>query len=132
MLYCEKCRMMADNGRCDSCKGKGPLRQPLDNDPVLLAKTDQVSAAMLEGILQDESVPFLKEGRMGAGMTTWAGGMLEEYSFYVPYGVLNQAAELAKVVFDGAPDPLALDAQEDEDMEEMEELAEQEEEDMPF
>lgn len=132
MLYCEKCRMMAENGRCNNCKGKGPLREPLNNDPVLLARTDQVSAAMLEGILQDERIPFLKEGRMGAGMTTWAGGMLEEYSFYVPYGVLAQAAELAQVVFDGAPDPLDPDALEDEDMEELEELIEQEEEDDPF
>ena len=56
MLYCEKCRMMAENGRCDNCKGKGLIREPVDNDPVLLAKVDQVSAAMLEGIMLPSTV----------------------------------------------------------------------------
>lgn len=132
MLYCEKCRMMAENGRCDNCKGKGLIREAVDNDPVLLAKVDQVSAAMLEGILQDEHMPFLKEGRMGAGLTTWAGGMLEEYSFYVPYGMLTRAAELAKVVFDDAPVFEEEEQPQDGSVEELEEMIEMEGEDEPF
>ena len=69
---------------------------------------------------------------MGAGLTTWAGGMLEEYSFYVPYGMLTQAAELAKVVFDDAPVFEEEEQPQDGSVEALEEMIEMEGEDEPF
>ena len=74
------------------------LREPEDNDPVLLAELSGFSAAMLEGVLLDEKIPFLKEGRMGAGMSVWIGSMMEQYSFYVPYIVYDQAKDFYTLV----------------------------------
>ena len=96
MPYCEKCRTIVD----DSCPvhKQTHLREPEPNDPVLIAELSGITAAMLEGVLLDEKLPFLKEGRLGAGMSVWIGSMMEIYSFYVPYALREQAQGLYALV----------------------------------
>ncbi len=96
MNYCEKCRTIVDD-ICPVHKAKH-LREPQPNDPVLIAELSGIAAAMLEGVLLDEKVPFLKEGRLGAGMSVWIGSMMETYSFYVPYAVREEALGLYALV----------------------------------
>ena len=95
MLYCEKCNLLAEK-TCPECGG--PLREPKENDPVLLARTDTLHASMLEPLLTDEGIPYSKKGRMGVAFVLKGGSMLEEYSFYVPYGAYERAKTLTEVV----------------------------------
>ena len=53
MPYCEKCRTIVDDS-CPVHKQKH-LREPEPNDPVLIAELSGITAAMLEGVLLDES-----------------------------------------------------------------------------
>ena len=96
MPYCEKCRTIVDD-ICPAHKQKH-LREPEPNDPVLIAELSGITAAMLEGVLLDEKLPFLKEGRLGAGMSVWIGSMMENYSFFVPYALREQAQGLYALV----------------------------------
>lgn len=91
MLYCEKCKTLVE-GRCP--KSGHALRAPEDNDPVLLMQLDSIQAGMAEAMLQENGIPVLKQGMLGAGLTTWTGGMLEEYSLYVPFAALEKAEEV--------------------------------------
>ena len=111
MNYCEKCRTIVDD-TCPVHKAKH-LREPQPNDPVLIAELSGIAAAMLEGVLLDEKVPFLKEGRLGAGMSVWIGSMMETYSFYVPYAVREDAMGLYALV--SAPAQGGEAAEEDEE-----------------
>ncbi len=95
MLYCEKCRALVDN-RCE--KTGHATRSVREQDPVLVFKGDPIQAGQLEEMLRDQDIPYLKEGLLGAGMTTWAGPMMELFSFYVPYSRLEAAEELAMVL----------------------------------
>lgn len=95
MQYCEICKTLAP----DHCFHEDhSLRAPRDNDPVLLLTTDPLHADMLEPLLKDADIPYVRQGRLGVGMTLRAGNMLEEYSFYVPYSAYEQASELSMVV----------------------------------
>ncbi len=102
MLYCEKCRTLV----ADSCPlhASKHLREPRGNDPVLIAQLSGISAAMLEGLLLDEKLPFQQEGRLGAGMSVWIGRMMETFSFYVPYDLRDKALELYALVCEAPPE----------------------------
>ena len=95
MLYCEKCNLLAEK-TCPICEG--PLREPKENDPVLLVQTDTMRASMLEPLLADEGIPYSKKGHMGVAFVLKAGTLLEEYSFYVPYGAYERAKTLAEMI----------------------------------
>ena len=95
MLYCEKCRALVE-GRCE--KREHTVRTPRDEDPVLLFKGDSLLSGQLEDMLRQQDIPFLKEGMLGAGMSTWTGPMLEVYSFYVPWARMEAAEEIAMVL----------------------------------
>lgn len=94
MLYCEKCRELVDE-RCD--KNGHVTRAPQADDPVLLWKADSIQAGQLEDLLRQQHIPYLKEGMLGAAMTTWTGPMMELFSFYVPFSHLEAAEEVAMV-----------------------------------
>ena len=89
--YCPDCQLLSET-TCDQCGGR--LREAHINDPVLLCKADMIRASMLEPLLTDAGIPYSKVGKLGAAMVMRAGGFLEEYSFYVPYGALEQAEAL--------------------------------------
>lgn len=91
MNYCETCMALVEGG----CPLDGhSVRTPQPNDPVLLLKAGSLQAGMMEELLHRAAIPVMKKGRLGAGMTAWAGSMLEELSLFVPWGAYEQAKEL--------------------------------------
>ena len=72
MLYCPRCSLLAE-GTCPQCSGK--VREPRENDPVLLARTDALHAAMLEPLLEEEQIPSSRGATVGAAFAM-DGGVL--------------------------------------------------------
>lgn len=91
--YCPDCQLLSET-TCDRCGGR--LRAVQVNDPVLLCKADMIRASMLEPLLTDAGIPYSKVGKLGAAMVMRSGAFLEEYSFYVPYGALEQAEKMTR------------------------------------
>lgn len=94
MQYCERCQMLSE-GRCSKCGGR--LREPRPNDPMLLMRGDTIHTAIVESLLEAEKIPYSKVGRMGAALAMQTGGMMEEYSIFVPFGAWEVAKELIAV-----------------------------------
>jgi len=95
MHYCVQCRELRETP-CP--KRRHQTRAPLAGDQVLLFKGDSVQAGILDAMLKEAGLPFLREGRLGSGLTAWAGEMLESYSIYVPFALYDKANELAMVL----------------------------------
>ncbi|MDD4081465.1 MAG: hypothetical protein PHP02_08680 [Eubacteriales bacterium] len=95
MMYCVQCRELLD-APCP--KRRHVMREPEDGDQVLLFRGDAVQAGILDAMLKDAGIPLLREGRLGSGLTAWAGEMLESYSVYVPWALYGKANELAMVL----------------------------------
>lgn len=94
MQYCERCHMLSE-GRCSKCGGR--LREPQANDPMLLMRGDMIHTAIVESLMEAEKIPYSKVGRMGAALAMQTGGMMEEYSIYVPFGAWEVAKALIAV-----------------------------------
>lgn len=95
MLYCVQCRELMES----PCPiRRHATREPRPDDQVLLFKGDSIQTGILASMLTDAHLPFLREGRLGAGLATWAGEMLEYYSVYVPCALYEKAGELAMVL----------------------------------
>ena len=89
-MYCEKCCRIFDDDRCPNCR-KSKVREPEQNDPCFLAEENYVSSTILEDLLKQNNIPFLKKDVMGAGMAIKVGPMLERSRFYVPFSVYENA-----------------------------------------
>ena len=94
-MYCEKCCRIFEEDRCPNCK-RSKVRQPEPNDPCFLAEEDYVSSTILEDLLKQGNIPYLKKDVMGAGMAIKVGPMLERSRFYVPFRVLEDARSIAE------------------------------------
>lgn len=94
MQYCERCHMLSE-GRCSKCGGR--LREPQVNDPMLLMRGDMIHTAIVESLMEAEKIPYSKLGRMGAALAMQTGGMMEEYSLFVPFGAWEVAKALIVV-----------------------------------
>ena len=100
-MYCEKCSRMIEGDRCPYCKSR-KIRNPEAKDPCLLAERDYISSGILEDVLKQNGIPFLKKDVMGAGLAIKVGPMLERSRFYVPYERLEAASAVLEELF---PDP---------------------------
>ena len=89
-MYCEKCNRIIEGDRCPVCR-KSRIREPEPKDPCFLCEQDYISSGILEDLLKQNSIPFLKKDVMGAGMAIKVGPMLERSRFYVPYELLESA-----------------------------------------
>lgn len=94
MQYCERCHMLSE-GRCTKCGGR--LREPRPNDPMLLMRGDTIHTAIVASLMEAEKIPYSKLGRMGAALAMQTGGMMEEYSIFVPFGAWEVAKALIAV-----------------------------------
>ena len=94
-MYCERCCRLTDAEACPEC-GKRQLRPVREDDPCFVLSTGQIWADMVCDVLKQNDIPFLKQGRMGAGMAMLTGIPLETYSLYVPYSHFEQAKEIAE------------------------------------
>ena len=97
-MYCEKCCRVFDGDDCPACK-RSRVRDPEAKDPCYLTEQDFFSSGILEDLLKQNSIPFLKKDVMGAGMAIKVGPMLERSRFYVPYEQLENAAVIANDLF---------------------------------
>ncbi len=97
-MYCEKCYHIVEEARCPFCKNRR-LREPEGKDPCFLTEQDYVSTGILEDVLQQNGIPFLKKALMGAGMAIKVGPMLERNRFYVPFEQLESAEALVEELF---------------------------------
>ena len=94
-MYCEKCKRIIEGERCPAC-GSKKVRNPESGDLCFVTEQDYVSSGILEDILQQNGVPFLKKDVMGAGMAIKVGPFLERSRFYVPYERYQEAETIAE------------------------------------
>ncbi len=101
MMYCEYCSSLVEGDRCPTCRNRN-LREPKEKDPCFLTEQDFIHSGILEDVLQQSGIPFLKKNVLGAGLAIKVGPMLDRGRFYVAYDLLPKAQELADGLF--APD----------------------------
>ena len=94
-MYCENCSRIIEADRCPVCSSR-KVREPEAKDPCYLTEQDYISSGILEDLLKQNSIPYLKKDVMGAGMAIKVGPMLERSRFYVPFRVLEDARPIAE------------------------------------
>ena len=97
-MYCEKCSRIIEEDRCPFCNNRR-VREPREKDPCYLTEQDYISSGILEDVLKQSNIPYLKKDVMGAGMAIKVGPMLERSRFYVRFEHLETARELADELF---------------------------------
>ena len=97
-LYCEECNLVFTGERCPCCGGKR-VRPPKGEDLCFLVEKEMIWSDLLSEVLRDNGIPFLKKGRMGAGLAMQAGFLGEHFRFYVNYENLAEAAALVDALF---------------------------------
>jgi len=102
-MYCEKCKRIIQEERCPFCK-RSIVREPESEDLCLVTEQDYISSGILEDMLKQNGIPFLKKGVMGAGMAIKVGPMLERSRFYVTYDLLEKATAVANELFVASED----------------------------
>jgi len=97
-MYCEKCCHIIDADRCPFCRSR-KIREPEPKDPCFLTEQDYLIAGIVEDLLQQNSIPFLKKSVMGAGLAVKVGPMLDRIRFYVPFDQLDKAGAVVDDCF---------------------------------
>lgn len=97
-MYCEKCKRIIDANRCPFCKSR-KTREPESDDICFLTEQDYVSSGILEDVLQQKGIRFLKKDVMGAGMAIKVGPMLDRSRFYVSFERLEGAMAIVQELF---------------------------------
>ena len=97
-MYCEKCKRLIDTNYCPHCK-RSIVRELKDDDLVLLTEQDYLSSGILEDILKQSGIPFLKKEVMGAGLSIKVGPMLDRSRFYVTPDQLQAAGAVVEDLF---------------------------------
>ena len=99
MLYCKKCKFLSSDERCENC-GNKKLCEPKENDPIYLTTKDVMWSGVVEDILSQNDIPYLKQGWLGAGMTWMIGNGMEKNQFFVPFVAYEKSKELLAGVFE--------------------------------
>ncbi len=97
-MYCEKCKRIFEEEKCPVC-WHSQVREPEPGDLCFLTEQDYVSSGILEDILKQEGVPFLKKEVLGAGLSFRVGPMLDRSRFYVPFEHMQKALPLLEDLF---------------------------------
>ncbi len=98
MMYCEKCSRIFDGERCPACNSR-KVRAPEPTDTCFLTERDYVSSGILEDVLRQSGIPFLKKQVMGAGLAIKVGPMLDRSRFYVLFPQLERTEEIVEELF---------------------------------
>ena len=83
-MYCEKCCRIISSDRCPYCRSRR-VREPEAKDLCFLTEQDYISSGVLEDVLRQYGIPFLRKDVMGAGLAIKVGPMLDRGRFYVSY-----------------------------------------------
>ena len=94
-MYCKKCSRVFDGERCPVCR-RSRVREPEAKDPCFLTEQDYLTSGILEDLLKQGGIPFLKKDVMGAGLAIKVGPMLDRSRFYVPFERLGDARAVAE------------------------------------
>ena len=97
-MYCEKCNRIIETDRCPFCKNS-KVREPEAKDPCFLTEQPYLSSGILEDLLKQNNIPYLKKDVMGAGMAIRVGPMFEMSRFYVSYDQLGGVQEVIGNLF---------------------------------
>ncbi len=97
-MYCEKCCRIIEGDRCPVCKSR-KVREPEPKDLCLLTEQDYISSGILEDVLKQNGIPFLKKEVMGAGLAIKVGPMLDRSRFYVSFDRLREAEAVTEDLF---------------------------------
>ena len=97
-VYCERCSRIIEGDRCPYCRSRN-VREPEAKDPCFLTEQDYVSSGILEDVLGQNGIPFMKKNVMGAGLAIKVGPMLDRSRFYVPFDRLESARDIADGLF---------------------------------
>lgn len=98
MFYCRNCHALREQDRCPRC-GQRRLMAPQTGDFCFLEETEALWAGMLEDVLLQAGIPCLQEPALGAGLTASVGRAQERMRFYVPFGRMAEARDLADGLF---------------------------------
>ena len=102
-MYCEKCCRIIEGDRCPVCRSRR-VREEKPGDICLLTELDYVSSGILEDVLKQDGIPYLRKDVMGAGMAIKVGPMLDRGRFYVMYEKLTDAQAVVDELFTGIRD----------------------------
>ena len=102
-MYCEKCFRIFEGDRCPVCR-RSKVRQPEQNDLCFLTEQDYFTSTILEDLLNQSGVRFLKKEVMGAGLSIKVGPMLDRSRFYVPFNELEKASSVVKELSENPPE----------------------------
>ena len=97
MMYCERCQRLYPEGRCPSCGRQG--RGPAPDDVCFLTERGGFLGGMLADVLEQNQIPFLQKGTMGAGMAVKVGPLGERFRFYVACRDVEKAQEIVDELF---------------------------------
>ena len=98
MMYCEYCSHLAEENHCPVC-GRRNLREVREKDPCFLTEQDFIRTGILEDVLRQNGIPFLKKSVLGAGLSIRVGPMLDRGRIYVAYDLLPRAQDLMDDLF---------------------------------
>lgn len=56
-------------------------------------------SGIVEDILRQNDIPFLKQGTLGEAITSRVGYGTESYNFFIPFGAMIKAKELLADIF---------------------------------
>ncbi len=75
------------------CRNKF-VTEAQDDDLVILTTTDYVSSFLVEDILNEAGIKFLKKGALGSAITAYVGELSESFNFFIMAKDYDEAAAL--------------------------------------
>ncbi len=94
MKICSKCKIAVKNGVCPLCERTKFITEAKEDDLVIVTETDYVSSFLIEDILNEAGIKFMKKGALGSAVTLYIGEMSESFNFYVMAKDYDKALEL--------------------------------------
>lgn len=106
MKLCDRCHLLTGREACPICGKSKYLRDPEENDPVLLITLTGRQSMLVEPILEESGIPYSCPSHLSNVLTSrWAPGP-EANRYYVPFSALDEARELIGGTFSESPEIL--------------------------
>ena len=94
MKICSKCKFVSENGVCPMCERTKFITEAKEDDLVAVTTADYITSSLIEDILNEAGIKFLKKGVLGSAVTMYVGELTETYNFYVLASDYEKALEL--------------------------------------
>jgi hypothetical protein len=83
MLICKKCLCEIKEDFCPICGKKKCFREAKDSDEIFLTSADFIFYKVIEDILTDNGISYVKKGTLGSAVSFYVGDGAETFNFYV-------------------------------------------------